>query len=131
VFDWIKTDARRKAIREDRQYIVGRTQRFLRSYLSADGPRKHRFYEAVEGASAASRPTTDSLAEDREIAKATAEAALQVVKRRTQLGRDSEDHLAIFITDAYATVAMAYAAPRGRTRLIKKCSNLGLQPSTF
>jgi hypothetical protein len=29
VFDWIKTDPRRKAIREDRRYVVGRTERFL------------------------------------------------------------------------------------------------------
>ena len=75
VFDWIKTDPRRKAIREDRRYVVGRTERFLRRYLSVDGRRKQRFYVAVEGATAACRPVIDPLAEDAQIARATANAA--------------------------------------------------------
>jgi len=125
VFDWIKTDPRRKAIREDRQYVVGRTQRFLQSYLSADGPRKHRFYEAVEGASAACHPVFDPLAEDAQIARATAEAALEVVKRRSQRGKDGEDHLAIFITDAYATVTMAYRRAAGTYTIDQEMQQLG------
>ncbi|MFL5240346.1 MAG: hypothetical protein ACJ8EL_22675 [Rhizomicrobium sp.] len=125
MFDWIKTDPQRKAIREDRRYVVGRTQRFLRSYLSADGPRKQRFYEAVEGASAACRPVIDPLADDSQSARDTAEVALEVVKRRSQRGNDGEDHLAIFITDAYATVTMAYHRAAGTYTIDKEMQQLG------
>jgi hypothetical protein len=125
VFDWIKTDPRRKAIREDRRYVFGRTQRFLRSYLSADGLRKQRFYEAVEGASAACRPVIDPLAENAQIARNTAETALEVVKRRSQRGNDGEDHLAIFITDAYATVTMAYHRAAGTYTIDQEMQQLG------
>jgi hypothetical protein len=125
VFDWIKTDPRRKAIREDRRYVVGRTRRFLRSYLSADGPHKQRFYEAVEGASAACRPVIDPFADDSRSARETAEVALEVVKRRSQRGKDGEDHLAIFITDAYATVTMAYHRAAGIYTIDKEMQQLG------
>lgn len=125
MFDWIRTDPRRKAIREDRRYVVGRTQRFLRSYLLADEPRKHRFYEAVEGASAACRPVIDPLADDAQIARDTAEAALEVVKRRSQRGNDGKDHLAVFITDAYATVTMAYHRAAGTYTIDKEMQQLG------
>ncbi|MHC2673724.1 hypothetical protein ACVI1J_005887 [Bradyrhizobium diazoefficiens] len=125
VFGWIKTDPRRKTIQEDRQYVVGRTQRFLRSYLSADEARKRRFYEAIKGASAGCRPVIEPLSEDAQIARATAEAALEVVKRRSQRGNDGEDHLAIFITDAYATVAMAYHRAAGTYAIDQEMQQLG------
>ncbi|MGY3233231.1 hypothetical protein ACVMAJ_000121 [Bradyrhizobium sp. USDA 4448] len=125
VFNWIKADPRRKAVREDRQYVVGRTQRFLRSYLSSDGSGKQRFYEAVAGASAACRPVIDPLAEDAQMARATAEAALVVVKRRSRRGNDGEDHSAIFITDAYATVAMAYRRAAGTYTIDQDMQQLG------
>jgi hypothetical protein len=35
-----KTDKRRKAIREDRKYIVARARRFLTSYLASDDLQK-------------------------------------------------------------------------------------------
>ena len=125
MFDWIKSDPRRTAIREDRRHVVGRTHRFLRSYLSADGARKQRFYEAVEGASAACHPVIDPVADDAQIARDTAEAALEVVKRRSQRGNDGEDHLAVFITDAYATVTMAYHRAAGTYTLDKEMQQLG------
>lgn len=125
MFDWIKADPRRTAIREDRRYAVERTKRFLRNYLSADESRKQRFYEAVEGASAACRPLTDPLAEDAEIARATAKVALEVVKRRSQQAGDREDDLAMFITDAYATVTMAYRRAAGTYTIDQEMQRLG------
>jgi hypothetical protein len=113
VFDWIKTGPRRKALRDDRRYLVYRTKRFLRNYLSADESHKQRSYEAVEGASAACRPTKDHFAEDAEVAAATAKVAFEVVMRRSEQRVDLEDEVAMFITDAYATVTMAYRRAAG------------------
>ena len=108
VFGWFKADGRRKKIRKDRKFLEVRARRFLRGYLAADAVRKHRFYEAVEGASAACQPgITDSTAEDAQIAEATAEAAIKVVKARDEWASDGQDNLARFVTDAYATVAIA------------------------
>jgi len=46
--------------------------------------------------------------EDTQLAQATAEAAFKVVKLRERQAIDDNDQLAAFITDAYATVAVAY-----------------------
>ncbi|MBP1294215.1 hypothetical protein [Bradyrhizobium elkanii] len=97
----------------------------MRSYLSADGPRKHRFYEAVEGASAACRPVIDPLAEDAQIARATANAALEIVKSRGHRQKDGADHLALFVTDAYATVTMAYRRAAGTYTIDQEMQQLG------
>lgn len=85
MFDWIQTDPRRKIIREDRKYVVGRARRFLQSYLLSEAAGKPRFYEALEGASVACRSAIDLFAEDAQLAGATAQTAFGVVKRRIQM----------------------------------------------
>ena len=51
MFSWFRWNNRRRKIREDRKYLEARARRFLKSYLAAEGATKHRYYEAVEGAS--------------------------------------------------------------------------------
>jgi hypothetical protein len=103
-----------------------RTRFFLKSFLSAEGATKHRYYEAVEGASAACHPgITNPTLEDAHIAEATAEAALKVVKKRSQRASDSKDDLAMFLTDAYATVAVAYRRAAGVYAIDDEMQKLG------
>ena len=90
------------------------------------GGDKHRYYEAVEGASAACHPgVTNPTLEDAHIAEATAEAALKVVKKRSQRASDSKDDLAMFLTDAYATVAVAYRRAAGVYAIDEEMQKLG------
>jgi hypothetical protein len=56
---------------------------------------------------------------------ATAEAALKVVKRRSQRASDSHDNLATLITDAYATVAVAYRRAAGVYAIDEEMQQLG------
>ena len=49
--------------------------------------------------------------DDAQIAEATSDAALRVVRRREQTLK--ENHLATLITDAYATVGVAYRRAAG------------------
>jgi hypothetical protein len=126
VFSWFRRDSRRTKIREDRKYLEARARRFLKRYLAAEGATKHRYYEAVEGASAACHPgITDPILEDAHIAEATAEAALTVVKRRGQPASDRHDDLPTFITDAYATVAVAYRRSAGVYAIDEEMQQLG------
>ena len=109
VFSWFKSVTRPEKILEDRKYLEANARRFLKNYLSADGLRKQQYYELVAGAAAACRPgVTDPSLEDTQLAQATAEAAFKVVKLRERQAIDDNDQLAAFITDAYATVAVAY-----------------------
>lgn len=125
MFSWFGLDNRRRKIREDRKYLEARARRFLKSYLAAEGAMKHRYYEAVEEASAACHPRiTNITLEDAHIAEATAEAALEVVKRRGR-ARDSHDKLATLITDAYATVAVAYRRAAGVYAIDEEMQKLG------
>jgi hypothetical protein len=127
MFSWFGLDNRRRKIREDRKYLEARARRFLKSYLAAEGATKHRYYEAVEGASTACHPgiTDPALEDDVHIAEATAEAALKVVKRRGQRASDSHDILATLITDAYATVAVAYRRAAGVYAIDEEMQKLG------
>ena len=125
MFTWFGLDNRRRKIREDRKYLEARAQRFLKSYLEAEGATKHRYYEAVEGASAGCQPgTSDPTLDDAHIAEATAEAALKVVKWRGQQVSDSHD-MATLITDAYATVAVAYRRAAGVYAIDDEMQKLG------
>ena len=109
MFSWFKPDRQRKKIREDRKHLEARARRLLKNYLSADGPRKQQYYEVIAGAAAACQPgVSDPKLEDAQLAQATAEAALKVVKLRERQAIDDNDPLAALITDAYATVAVAY-----------------------
>jgi hypothetical protein len=109
VFSWFKRDRRRKKIQEDHKHVEARARRLLKDYLSADGTRKRQYYEVVAGAAAACQPgVTDPNLEDPQLAQATAETAFKVVKLREHQTVDENDQLAALITDAYATVAVAY-----------------------
>jgi hypothetical protein len=109
VFSWFKSGSRAEKIREDRKYLAARARRLLNNYLSADGPRKQQYYELVAGAAAACQHgVTNPGLEDTQLAQGTAEVALKVVKLRDRQKIDKNDQLAASITDAYATVAVAY-----------------------
>ena len=104
---------RRRLIREDRKYHEARVRRFLSDYLSASEMQKNQFYEVIAGASAGCHPENSiSYLENIQIAEMTAETANGVVRRRLQAGNDS-DILERFITDAYATAAVAYRRAAG------------------
>jgi hypothetical protein len=108
VFSWFRASGQRKQVREDRKYLEARARRLLKSYLSADGPRKQRYYEVVAGAAAACQPVvSDPRLENPRLAHDTAEAALKVVKARERQ-RLEDDHVQSMITDAYAVVAIAH-----------------------
>ena len=109
MFSWFKSDRHRKKIWEDRKYLEARARRLLKNYLSSDGPQKQQFYEVVAGAAAACQPrVSDPNLENAQLAQATAEAALKVVKLRNRRAKDGKDYVETLITDAYATVAIAY-----------------------
>jgi len=63
--------------------------------------------------------------EDAELARSSAEAALKVVKSRERQAIDENDPLAVLITDAYATVAIAYHRAAGVYTLDEKMQRLG------
>jgi hypothetical protein len=109
VFSWFKPDRQREKIREDRKHLEDRARRLLKNYLSADGPQKQQYYEVIAGAAAACQPDlSDPQLENAQLAQASAEAALKVVKLRGRQAINDKDELAALITDAYATVAVAY-----------------------
>jgi hypothetical protein len=114
VSNWFKYNGRRK-IREDRRYLEARARRFLKSYLLTAWLEKNQYYEVVAGAADACRPEmSDPSMDDAQIAEATSDAAFRVVRRREQTAlEDGQNHVATLITDAYATVAVAYRRAAG------------------
>jgi hypothetical protein len=106
---------RREKVRFDRKHLEARARRFLKAYLAADETRKPNFYRAVEDASQKCHPAeTDYELEDAQIAEATADAAMKVVSDRTDKDADHEGgRISAFITDSYATVAVAYHRAAG------------------
>jgi hypothetical protein len=105
---------RRRIVREDRKNLEVRVRRFLHDYLSASDIEKDRYYEAVAGASAGCLPEDSILHfENIRLAEITAEKANTVAKRRLQAERDGYHPLERFITDAYATTAVAYRRAAG------------------
>jgi hypothetical protein len=114
MFRWLRSEnrERRKKLRLDRQHLEARSRRFLNNYLEADEARKPRFYRAVEEASGQCHPTgLPADREDAEIAEATSSAAMKIVLDR--VGSKQDDRSGDFITDAYATVAVAYHRAAG------------------
>ncbi len=108
MFNWLNAQKQRKQIRQDRKLLEVRARRLLNGYLAADGPRKQRFYQVVAGAAAAFSPViSDPGLESSQLAHATADAAIEVVKQR-ELKKMDGDELQSMITDAYATIAIAY-----------------------
>jgi hypothetical protein len=114
MFGWSKINrGSRRIIRDDRRYLGTSVRRFLTNYLRASEIRKARFYEVVAGASAGCHPEhSASLLESIRVAEMTAEKASAVVRQRLEAGKDRES-LDRFITDAYATVAVAYRRAAG------------------
>ena len=109
VFSWFKPDRQRENIREDRKRLEARARRLLKNYLSANEPRKQQYYEVLAGAASACQPdVSDPKLENAQLAQISAEAALKVVKLCESQAIDDNDQLAALITDAYATVALAY-----------------------
>jgi hypothetical protein len=115
VSNWFKYNVPRKIIREDRKYLEARARRLLKSYLLAEWLEKNQYYEVVAGAADACRPEmSDPSMDDAQIAETTSDAAFRVVRRREQTAsEDGRNHVATLITDAYATVAVAYRRAAG------------------
>jgi hypothetical protein len=130
VFDWFASERRerRRKVRLDRKYLEPRTRRFLKIYLNADETRKPEFYQAVHEASKqCCRPSGSSLPplelEDAQVAEATSSAAMQIVLERSALNKS--DRNSEFVTDACATVAVAYHRAAGVYIMDKEMQELG------
>jgi hypothetical protein len=130
MFGWFKSERRerQKKVKQDRKHLEERVRRFLKSYLDADETRKPQFYRAVEDISRKCQPTELSLGQtdmdERRVAEATSQAAFQMVLDRA--GRVSaDDKVADFVTDACATVAVAYNRAAGVYVANEKMEKLG------
>jgi hypothetical protein len=100
---------RRRITRQDREYLEARVRRFLNGYLSAGDVDKDRYLEVVAGAAAACQPANViSDSENLQVAEIAAATANAVVMRRIGVGKDPDDRAYTFMTDACATVAVAY-----------------------
>lgn len=132
VFGWFNSEKRekRRKVRLDRKHLEARTRRFLKSYLDADETRKPQFYRAVEEASKQCQPAElvlpPSELEDAQIAEATSAAALQMVlAREKRAAQKKDDRIADFVTDACATVGIAYHRAAGVYTIDKEMQELG------
>jgi len=130
MFGWFKSEGRerQKKVIQDRKHLEERTRRFLKSYLNADETRKPQFYRAVEDISRKCQSAEFGLSQpdmdDRQVAEATSQAAFQMVLDRA--GRVSaDDKVADFVTDACATVAVAYHRAAGVYVADEKMEKLG------
>jgi hypothetical protein len=129
VFGWQSTERwqQRRKIRLDRRHLEARARRFLKIYLNADATRKPQFYRVVEEASKQCRPTGSGLPppelEDDQIAEATSSAAMKKVLERDATMKD--DLTADFVTDACATVGIAYHRAAGVYAIDKEMQELG------
>ena len=128
VFGWFASEReRRRKVRFDRKHLEPRARRFLKIYLNADETRKPEFYQAVQEASEQCRPSGSSLPplelEDAQVAEATSSAAMQIVLKRSALNKS--DRNSDFVTDACATVAVAYHRAAGVYIMDKEMQELG------
>jgi hypothetical protein len=126
VFNWFKPNRQREQIRADRKHLEQRARRLLKKYLSEDGPSKAAICELVAGAAAGCQPdVSDPNLDGVQLAQASAETAIKVVRVREGRAIDDNGHLAELITDAYATVAMAYRRASTAYTLDKEMQQLG------
>jgi hypothetical protein len=129
VFGWFKSEQRerRRKIRLDRKHLEARSRRFLRRYLNADETLKPQFYRAVEEMSKQCQPARLGLPppelEDAQIAEATSSAAMKIVLERSALKED--DRISDFVTDACATVGIAYHRAAGVYTIDREMQELG------
>jgi hypothetical protein len=131
VFRWFKSEKRerRRKVKLDRKHLEARSRRFLKSYLNAHETGKPQFYR-VEEASRQCQPVKSGLPppelEDAQIAEATSGAAMQMVLAREERGALKKDvRIADFVTDAYATVGIAYHRAAGVYTMDKEMQELG------
>jgi hypothetical protein len=132
VFRWFKSEKleRRRKVKLDRKHLEARSRRFLKSYLNADETRKPQFYRVVEEASKQCQPAKSGLPppelEDAQIAEATSGAAMEMVLAREERGKlKKDDRLSDFVTDAYATVGIAYHRAAGVYTMDEEMQELG------
>lgn len=118
MFGWFKSESRerRKKVILDRKHLEERARRFMKSYLEADDERKPHFYRAVEDVSRKCHPTelglSQSDVDDNRIAETTSQMAMKMVLDRTVQLKE-HDRIGNFVTDACATVAVAYRRAAG------------------
>jgi hypothetical protein len=117
----------RSIARQDRQYLEARARTFLAGYLSATDPDKDRFLEVVAAVVSACQPeNVISFSENMQVAEITAATASAVVIRRSQMEKDHlEDRAYAFMTNACATVAVAYRRAAGIYVANKRMQRLG------
>jgi len=126
VFVWFKSEQRkrRRKVRLDRKHLEARSRRFLKNFLDADETRKPHFYHAVEEASERCHPApSPAELDDAQIAEATSAAAMKMVLERRLLVKN--EPATDFVTDAYATVAVAYHRAAGVYTMDKEMQELG------
>jgi hypothetical protein len=117
MFGWLKSKSRkrRKAVKLDREHLEERARRFLTGYLEANESRKPHFYRAVEDVSKNCHPAElniESEVDDHLIAEKTSQMAMKMfLDRKAQVHED--DRVGNFVTDACATVAVAYHRAAG------------------
>ncbi|MBR1216168.1 hypothetical protein [Bradyrhizobium sp. JYMT SZCCT0180] len=110
----------------DRKQHEARDRRLLKNYLSADGPSKAAIYELIAGAVAGCQPdVSDAKLDGVRLAQASAQVALKVVRMREHQAFDDSDKLAALITDAYATVAIAYRRASAAYTVDEEMQKLG------
>ncbi len=128
MFGWFRSEQRerRRKVRLDRKHLEARSRRFLKIFLNADQARKPQFYRAVEAATEQCYPADALLSpelDDAQIAEATSTAAMKIVLERSAL--EKHDRIADFVTDAFATVGIAYHRAAGVYTVDKEMEKLG------
>jgi hypothetical protein len=116
MFDRLKIKREQRRItRQDRQYLEARARLFLDEYLSASDMDKDRYLEIVASVAATCQPeNVVSFSENMQVAEITAATASAVVMRRISIEQDRPDDRAYaFMTDACATVAVAFRRAAG------------------
>jgi hypothetical protein len=113
MFGWFDPEKReqRRKIRLDSKHLAARSRRFLRNYLNADDRRKPGYYRVLGQLTTECRPLaalSSPELTDTEIAEATSQAAITRVLQRVRAENADE-----FITDAYATIGVAFHRSAG------------------
>ena len=129
MFNWFKSEhrKRRKLIRSDREHLEVRARRFLKGYLNVEETGKPQYYRAVDEISRKCQPPeglSQTDMNDIEIAEAASLTAFQIVlnlEKRSAKGETVNE----FITDACATVAVAYHRAAGVYIADEKMQKLG------
>jgi hypothetical protein len=117
---------RRRIIKDDQMYLEASARSFLANYLQANEADKELYYHAVSGASAGCQPTNAvAQLDSRQIAEMTADIASRVARQRQQRAELIEDSQQRFITDAFATTAIAYRRAAGTYVDNEKMQQLG------